>query len=61
MNRIVFAETIEEKPVDRFYNSHGKQRLTHYEIFGGGISYCLRGGHQMEVILIENDKDKTSN
>ena len=57
MLNIRYAETIEEKSIDRDYNAHGKPRETHYEVYGGGISYCLRTGHQMEVILIEDDQD----
>ena len=33
---IVFAESIEERPIDRNYNVHGGKRVTQPEILGGG-------------------------
>lgn len=51
--KIIYAESVEEKSIDRFYNKHGKNRETHYEILGDGICFCLRTGHQMEVLVYE--------
>ena len=50
---IIFAESIEEKPIDRYYNKHNKHRRTHYEILGGGIAYCVRKGVCGHVIVYE--------
>lgn len=52
-NKIKYAESIEEKPVDRYYNKHSKNRKTHYEILGGGIAYCVRKGVCGHVIIYE--------
>lgn len=38
---IIFAESIEEKPIDRYYNKHNKHRRTHYEILGGVLRTAL--------------------
>ena len=39
--KMIYAESVEEKSIDRFYNKHGDPRITHLEIFGDGISFCL--------------------
>ena len=38
---MIFAESIEEKPIDRDYNKHMSERMTHYEIFGGVFHTAL--------------------
>lgn len=51
MKKVRYAESIEEKPVDRYYNKHNKHRRTHYEILGGGIAYCVRKGVCGHIII----------
>lgn len=58
---IIKAETIEEKPVNRQYNRHGENRITHYETLGNGISYCLRTGYVMQVVIIRDDNGNKKN
>ncbi len=36
---ITLAESLEERPIDRDYNTHGGLRITQPEILGGG--YCI--------------------
>ena len=54
----MIVETIEEKPIDRDYNKHDGVRITHCEVLGGGIGYCLRAGHIMEVVIVEDEDDR---
>ena len=51
--KMMYAESVEENPIDRFYNLHGNKRITHLEIFGDGISFCLRSGNLINVLVIE--------
>jgi len=53
--KMIYAESVEEKPIDRFYNLHGNKRITHLEIFGDGISFCLRSGNHINVLVIEDE------
>ena len=55
MKKIRYVESIEERPIDRDYNEHGKKRQTHYEVFGGGIAYCVRSGYQPEIVFIDEE------
>jgi len=52
--KMIYAESVEEKPIDRFYNLHGNKRITHLEIFGDGISFCLRSGNLINVLVVED-------
>lgn len=52
---IVYAETVEEKPIDRYYNRNSHSRVTHYELLGNGISYCLRRGYHMQVVILNDE------
>ena len=38
MKMIIFAESMEERPIDRDYNAHGGNRITQPEVLGG---YCV--------------------
>ena len=35
MKMIIFAESMEERPIDRDYNAHGGNRITQPEVLGG--------------------------
>ena len=51
--KMIYAESVEEKSIDRFYNKHGNPRITHLELFGDGICFCLRSGNLINVLVIE--------
>ena len=53
--KMIYAESVEEKPIDRFYNLHGNRRITHLEIFGGGLCFCLRSGNLINVLVIDDE------
>lgn len=56
--KILRAESIEERPIDRDYNAHGGKRITQPEILGGGIAYCVRIAYPGRVVVLEEDNDK---
>ena len=48
--RIIEAESLEERPIDRDYNAHGGKRITQPKIYGG-IAYCVRMAYPGEVVI----------
>lgn len=53
--KIIYAESVENKSVDRDYRKHGIPRTSHLELFGGGISFSLRPGNKIHVLVIEDE------
>ena len=53
--KMIYAESVEEKSIDRFYNKHRNPRITHLELFGDGISFCLRFGNFINVLVVEDE------
>ena len=53
--KIVFAESMEERPIDRDYNAHGKSRITQPEILGDGYAYCVRIAYPGQVVIAFKD------
>jgi hypothetical protein len=39
--KIIEAESLEERPIDRDYNAHGGKRITQPEIYGGVLHIAL--------------------
>lgn len=54
--KIVNAESLEERPIDRDYNAHGEQRITQPEILGDGIAYCVRIAYPGQVVIELTDE-----
>ena len=55
---MIAAEAVEEKSIDRQYNAKRKERQTHLEVMGGGISYTIRAGRVGFIIQVEVEQCK---